>query len=134
MNRPGMHPSVLLLAIMLLAIPLASFGQSPAERVAHATFTVAEREIIRQYFEQHREHYKPRSRGRGRDGGLPPGIARNLARGKPLPPGIARQFPDRLASELPPSPDGFERIYIDDRVLLVEIGTQLVHDILSDLL
>lgn len=134
MNRPGMHLRVLLFATTLLVIPLAGLSQSPAERVAHASFTVVEREIIGQYFEQHRDYYHPRSRGRGRDGGLPPGIARNLARGKPLPPGIARQFPDRLARELPPPPDGFERIYIDGRVLLVEIGTQLVHDILSDLL
>jgi hypothetical protein len=66
--------------------------------------------------------------------GLPPGIAKNLARGKPLPPGIAKQYlPTGLRDLLPP-PRGFERIIVDGKVLLVEIATRIVHDILTDII
>ncbi len=65
--------------------------------------------------------------------GEPTGIARNLERGKPLPPGIAKQvLPGDLSRRLPPVRDGYERLIVDGRVLLVEIATQVIHDILVD--
>jgi Ni/Co efflux regulator RcnB len=64
---------------------------------------------------------------------LPPGIAKNLARGKALPPGIAKQYlPGDLAAELPRPPVGYERIIVDGKILLVEIATRVIHDILTD--
>ena len=73
------------------------------------------------------------ARGGGKKKSLPPGIAKNLARGKPLPPGIAKQaLPSGLSGSLPAPPRGFERVVIDGRVLLVEIATQVIHDILTD--
>jgi hypothetical protein len=72
-------------------------------------------------------------KGRGRSRGLPPGIAKNLHRGKPLPPGIAKQsLPSALVRELPPPEPGYERVIIDGRVVLVDVATQVIHDILSD--
>ena len=66
---------------------------------------------------------------------LPPGIAKNLARGKPLPPGIAKQaLPNDLLVRLPPVADGYERVIISGKILLVEIATQVVHDILVDVI
>jgi hypothetical protein len=63
---------------------------------------------------------------------LPPGIAKNLARGKPLPPGIAKRMPPaNLVTRLPSYP-GHEVIVVDDDVLLVAIATQVIVDILSD--
>ena len=74
-----------------------------------------------------------RGRGGGKKKGLPPGIAKNLARGKPLPPGIAKQtLPSGLVTALPAPPRGYERVVIDGRVLLVEIATQIIHDVLTD--
>jgi hypothetical protein len=79
---------------------------------------------IRAYFREHR--LEPQ--------GLPPGIARNLARGKPLPPGIAKRYlPDDLIARLPAYP-GCEIIVVDDDVLLVATATQIVLDILSGVL
>jgi hypothetical protein len=77
-------------------------------------------------------------KGRGNKGGrgaLPPGIAKNLARGKPLPPGIAMQsLPEELTVELPPPPEGCARIIVDGKVVLIDLATRVVHDILSDIL
>lgn len=64
---------------------------------------------------------------------LPPGIAKNLARGKPLPPGIAKQIDPALARQLPYYP-GYEwRQYGTDAVL-VEVGTSIVREVLRDIL
>ncbi len=63
---------------------------------------------------------------------LPPGIRKNLARGKPLPPGIAKQIaPAGLRSRVR-VPDGYEIIEVGLDVLLVEVATSIVHDILMD--
>lgn len=73
------------------------------------------------------------SRGRGRNGGLPPGIAKNLSRGKPLPAGIAKQqVPGHVLAQLPRLEDGFEYVLVAGKILLVEIATQIIHDILVD--
>ena len=65
--------------------------------------------------------------------GLPPGIAKNLARGKPLPPGIAKQqLPQDLVRLLPSVHTGYERVVVDGRVLLVDIATQVIHDVLME--
>ena len=66
--------------------------------------------------------------------GLPPGIAKNLQRGKALPPGIAKQhLPQDLQTTLPPVPNGYERVIIDGKILLIEIATQVVRDVLTDI-
>lgn len=63
---------------------------------------------------------------------LPPGIARNLARGKPLPPGIAKRYaPSGLLRQLVPR-SGYEILIAGAAVLLVHQATGMVHDILSE--
>ncbi len=50
-----------------------------------------------------------------------------------LPPGIAKRYlPSDLLSTLPAAPGGYERLIIDGKVLLVEIATQIIHDVLTD--
>jgi Ni/Co efflux regulator RcnB len=57
----------------------------------------------------------------------------NLQRGKPLPPGIAKQqLPDSLLRRLPRVPSGYERVVVDGKVLLVEIATPVIRDVLTD--
>lgn len=63
---------------------------------------------------------------------LPPGIRKRLARGKPLPPGIAKQVaPAGLRSRVR-LPDGYQIVEVGLDVLLVEVATSIVHDILMD--
>jgi Ni/Co efflux regulator RcnB len=122
-------PAILATVIVLFGAPLpasASVGVS-------VEFSAEEIRIIGAWYEEH-------GSGAGNGGGkkkhkdLPPGIAKNLARGKPLPPGIAKQqLPDGLVHALPAPPRGYERVIVDGKVLLVEIATQVIHDILTDI-
>lgn len=95
------------------------------------TFTDGEASIIRAYYRNHDTAENGKKRGKK---SLPPGIAKNLERGKQLPPGIAKQaLPAGLIGQLPPPPKGFERIELQGKVLLVEIATQVIHDVLEDI-
>lgn len=101
---------------------------------AEVAFTSHEIQVIRAHYETDRGS-KNKGKARKSRKSLPPGIRKNLARGKPLPPGIAKQIlPDELHQALPPVRDGHERIIVDGKVLLVEIATQVVRDVLSDVI
>ncbi|AYC32272.1 hypothetical protein D3880_07710 [Pseudomonas cavernae] len=65
--------------------------------------------------------------------GLPPGIQKNLARGKPLPPGIAKRFDSRLLGKLPHY-DGYEWQQAGADVVLVAIATGIIYEVLHDAL
>lgn len=64
---------------------------------------------------------------------LPPGIAKNLARGKPLPPGIAKNFDSRVANQLPHY-DGYQWKQVGTDVVLVAIATGIVYEVLHNVL
>ena len=63
---------------------------------------------------------------------LPPGIARNLAKGKALPPGIAKQVPPQNMLALLPVIAGHEWQVAGRDLLLIAIGTAIVVEILED--
>ena len=63
---------------------------------------------------------------------LPPGIARNLARGKPLPPGIARRYPAQSMLARLPVIEGHEWRVTGTDLVLIAIGTAIVVEILED--
>jgi hypothetical protein len=127
-----MHRSTIVLGAAvgaLLVMPPAAAAQQDkkgktqgptVEVAASVSFSVTERRIIAEYFAGHRHNPQP----------LPPGIAKNLARGKPLPPGIAkRQLPDGLVAQLPRRA-GVELAIFGDRVVLLE-ASGLVVDVLE---
>lgn len=64
---------------------------------------------------------------------LPPGIQKNLARGKPLPPGIAKSLDNRLLGHLPRY-EGYEWKQLGRDVILVAIATGIVYEILENVL
>ena len=122
-------PSILAALLVLLGAQLpalADFGVS-------VEFSEEEIRIIGAWYEEHGSR-SGHGGGKNKHKGLPPGIAKNLARGKPLPPGIAKQqLPDGLVQALPAPPRGYDRVIVDGKVLLVEIATQVIHDILTDI-
>lgn len=119
--------SLAIVMTLLLGVPT-----SASEPGRSAYFTDGEVSIIRAYYED----YGQRRAGKGKKAkGLPPGIARNLQRGKALPPGIAKQMlPTGLIALLPPPPRGYERVLLSGKVLLVEVATQVIHDVLEDVI
>lgn len=65
---------------------------------------------------------------------LPPGIRRRLERGKALPPGIAkRPAPLELQGRIELA-DGFELVEVGLDVFLVEVATNIIHDVLMDVI
>ena len=63
---------------------------------------------------------------------LPPGIRRNLVRGKPLPPGIARQtVPAPILAALPRYP-GHEWVVLGTDLVLIAVAGAIVADIITD--
>jgi hypothetical protein len=121
--------------VLVSGLILAFFAQASAEAAdfdINIRFSSKEVSVMHEFF----RHYHVEKKG-GKKGAkpLPPGIAKNLARGKPLPPGIAKQtLPRELIVQLPPVEDGFERVIVAGKILLVEIATQVVHDILVDVI
>ena len=130
---------------ILVALTLA-ISATPAvagEVGLSVEFSDSEISAIRAYYRDHSGESTDQGNGnkgnKGKNGkgnkSLPPGIAMNLQRGKALPPGIAKQtLPIGLIEVLPAPPRGYERIELDGKVLLVEIATQVIHDVLEDLI
>ena len=62
---------------------------------------------------------------------LPPGMAKNLARGKPLPPGMAKKtVPSSLLGRLPHHA-GYEWRVAGTDLILVAVATDVVADVLA---
>ena len=116
-----------------------------------ASFDELERQMIYKYFGEHtayreeqnydheheyeREHDYKKKDGNGKKKGLPPGIKKKLERGGTMPPGIAkRNLPDDLDHQLPPPPHGYERTIVGNDVVLVDIDTGKIADIVTDAL
>jgi len=118
--------------VVLIVLSYGCSVGPPVRPTSHHPSATAEVPLI-----DYHESGQVREAGRGnnRNGGLPPGIAKNLARGKPLPPGIAKQYlPDDLLHRLPPLEVGYEYVVVAGKILLIEIATQVIHDILVDVL
>ncbi|MGV8920580.1 MAG: anti-virulence regulator CigR family protein [Pseudomonas sp.] len=64
---------------------------------------------------------------------LPPGIQKNLARGKPLPPGIAKKLDSRMLGRLPHY-DGYEWQQAGTDLILVTLATGLIYEVLHNAL
>jgi hypothetical protein len=86
--------------------------KGPKKKQAVVTvFREPDRGVFREYYRVHRGEVRA----------LPPGIAKNLARGKPLPPGIVRApVPEVILVRLPPRPAGYEVFLVGDRVVMLD--------------
>jgi len=110
--------------------PSARPASAASQVGATAVFSADDIRIIRAYYQT--SAYADNRKGKSKS--LPPGIAKNLQRGKPLPPGIAkRALPYDLRSRLSRPPVGYGRYVVAGKILLVELGTQIVRDILTDI-
>ena len=133
---------VSLMAVMALATGVA--GSAMSNRAVEAaevevSFSLNEKQIISGFFAGSGDggnqggKGKSKSKNKGVSSqGMPPGLAK---KGGALPPGIAkRQLPGNLITQLPPAPQGYQRVIVDNDVLLVNMATQVIHDVLTDVL
>lgn len=139
----------ILLAAPVLILGLAiSSGSSFADE---PVFTETEQQIIREVLQQTgvipeerdgvrvERETRDESDGKGKTkGGLPPGLAKKdslppgLAKRAALPPGLAkRDLPADLEKRLPRR-STTERVIVDDDVILIEKGTEIVLDVIRD--
>lgn len=140
-----MRQSTLITAIAAAAFAFSAWvGASAPADAAEISFDLKEKTIIADFYggsgggnQGQGKGKKNKGKGQGGGGqgvgaqGMPPGLAMN---GR-MPPGIAkRQLPSGLISQLPPPPKGFERVIVDNDVLLVNIATKIIHDVLTDVI
>ena len=92
--------------------------------VVGGLITTAERAIIGDYIDRNRGAFAGAQP-------LPPGIARKVERGGALPPGIAKKsLPTGLLSQLPDRP-GQEWRVVGTDLLIVDIATNIIVDVLK---
>ncbi len=86
------------------------------------------------YAGKHRGKSKHTPPGHAKKGGYPPGIAKQLQRGKGLPPGLDREpLPADLERQLTPLPRGYVRIRVGADLVIMHSDTRVVVDILHDI-
>ncbi len=154
---------LILLGVMGFALP-AHAQQQPQDvllEAGKAVFSDMERQVIRDVLnrvglpapetrregsrddDENEEHgaKKHKDKGKKKHKGLPPGLAKKkqlppgLAKRQSLPPGLQKQaLPEEVTRHLPPPPKGTERVIVDNDVVLVEKGTQIVLDIIRDVI
>ena len=81
---------------------------------------------IHRIFEQHKGQHPAYQ-------DLPPGIRKNLQRGKPLPPGIAKRFNSDFENQLPYNP-GHEWRQVGTDAVLIDATTSVVQEVMRGVL
>ncbi|MFQ5508454.1 MAG: hypothetical protein ACE5FN_03860 [Leptospirillia bacterium] len=102
-------------------------------------FSDGDRRAIHDYYAARHEASAKRGRGHGHNphgdlSELPPGIRKQIARGKGLPPGLARQhLPTTLEDRLSPLPDGYVRLVLGTDVVIFDTRAEVVLDLMTDI-
>ncbi|MBF7729309.1 anti-virulence regulator CigR family protein [Pseudomonas sp. N040] len=91
-----------------------------------------EQDYDEDYSEIQRAYRENKGKGVGNQG-LPPGISKNLQRGKPLPPGIAKRFNSDIERQLPYYP-GREWRQVGTDAVLIDSSTQVVQEVMRGVL
>ena len=145
-------PAVITAAIFLLAPGSGAFADDTVllaqnDTLTAKVFSSLERRVIREVLgaagvETATGKGGKRAQGsRGgppgvtRRGSLPPGLQHQLQRNGRLPPGLEKQgFPANLRSQLPSPLQGTERLIIGNDVVLIDRATNLILDIMRDVI
>lgn len=123
--------------------PPAEDGGSLGQ-VVSAAFSEKDAKTIRDYYDalnKKQEGQKHKAKEKGLPPGLakrehlPPGLQQHLERHGKLPPGLEKKrLPDDLSKWLSPEPKGYKRLTAGRDVVLVDERTQVIVDILTDVL
>ena len=101
-----------------------------------AYFLPEERRIIYQYY--HRDSpSKGLPPGLAKRGKLPPGLQKHLDKNGKLPPGLQKRLeplPRDLEVRLPRLPEHWERVILQEHVILIDRRTQRILDIIENVI
>lgn len=117
----------IVMALGVIAVPSAAQGRGTGRSDTGSRDD--EVRIIRAYF-ANTANLPP---GLAKREKLSPGLEKQLRRNGTLPPGLQKKttpLPAGLERQLPALPSGHARILVSDRVLVVEIRTQRIVDVL----
>lgn len=107
-------------------------ARAPAKQAgAYPSFRDAEVRILLDFYRPGSGNLPP---GIARKGDFPPGILKQVARGKGLPPGLAAKLeplPPALARQFPPPPAGYRRMICGTLALMLDESTSLVVDVVN---
>ena len=108
-------------------------GSAVAERRGH--FEARQREVARDYFgKQARAGKCPPGLAKKNNGCNPPGQVKQWEIGRPLPADIRwYELEPDLLSQLGQAPTGYRYAALDNDILLLELGTQVVVDVIQAL-
>ena len=102
-------------------------------------FLPEERRIIEEYYHQGKKSKKkglpPGLAKRGGD--LPPGLQKKLDRGGQLPPGLQKRLeplPTDLDRRLPRLPEYWERVVVEQDIVLIDRRTNRILDIIENVI
>lgn len=133
--EPGSTPPQPVVTAPVLATGEADIGDIIIDEI--------ERRLIQSYYQGRYDDYvhthgKGKKKNKGlppglaKRGELPPGLAKQLARNGHLPPGLeGRDLPPDLLSQLPPIHADYRYVIVDDKVMLVRRATNVILDILT---
>lgn len=96
-------------------------------------FDDRDREIVTNYYASHGSGLPPGLAKRG--GNLPPGLEKHLERNGTLPPGLQKKLqpcPVALERQLPPLEPGYGRGVIGAHLVIYNLSTNVVVDIMKD--
>jgi hypothetical protein len=123
---------VALVSIYFLEVAMA-LG---ANKDRPAYFLPEERKIIYEYY--HRgSPSKGLPPGLAKKGKLPPGLQKHLDKNGKLPPGLQKRLeplPRDLEVRLPRLPDYWERVILQEHVVLIDRRTQRILDIIENVI
>ncbi|HWI80748.1 DUF1236 domain-containing protein [Ramlibacter sp.] len=102
-----------------------------------AYFEDRHREAVRHYYVEQYGHARkcPPGLAKKNNGCMPPGQARKLAVGQPVPAGVTLYpVPQPVIVQLPPAPYGYRYARVGNDIVLVRNENQLIVDIIVNLL
>jgi Ni/Co efflux regulator RcnB len=113
-------------------------GKRERQEIKHgAYFRDEHRDYVRQYYTQYYadKHRCPPGLAKKNNGCMPPGQARKWAVGQPLPAGVAvYSVPQPVIVHLPPAPYGYRYARVGGDIVLIQVQTNIIVDIIHALL
>ena len=112
------------------------FGVETDDMQVTVAFGDDDRRLIHDYYKKNKKikKHKKLPPGLAKKEKLPPGLQKQLKKNGKLPPGLAkRNLPHELEDRLSPIPRGYIRLKVGMDIVLMNVETDVVVDIIYDI-